>query len=200
MSHEIQDSPEPGTRIRTIVVFSMLFAVFGAVVVFAYWTTFLRPVTTVIVVRHAEKNIESNNPNPDLSPAGQARAQELGRVIGKAGVTAIYATQFRRTQQTVQPLATAFGLPITELNARNTAELGRQISLNNRGGVVVVAGHSDTVPKIIAELGGENFPDIPDSEYDNMFVVTVYRYGQAKVVKLKYGSSVPASGEGMMTH
>ena len=61
------ESPEPRTRIRTIVVFSMFFAVLGAVIVFAYFATFSRPVTTVILVRHAEKNIEPNNPDPDLS-------------------------------------------------------------------------------------------------------------------------------------
>ncbi|MEP6635932.1 MAG: phosphoglycerate mutase family protein [Acidobacteriota bacterium] len=198
MADETDTAPELRTRIRTIVVFSMLFAVFGAVVAFGYWTTFRRPVTTVIIVRHAEKNIEPNNPNPDLSPAGQARARELARILGNAGVTAIYATEFGRTQQTAGPLASSLGLQVTQVEAKNTAELGRQISLNNRGGVVFVAGHNNTVPKIIAELGGGAFPDIPETEFDNMFVLTVYQFGKAKVVKLKYGNPMAASGEGMM--
>src|SRR4029453_9075189 len=108
---------EPRTKLRTILVFSMLFALLGVVVVFAYFATFSRPVTTIILVRHAEKNIEPNNPNPNLSPAGQARAQELVRVLGNAGITAIYATQFVRTQQTAQPLATHLGLPVTQIEA-----------------------------------------------------------------------------------
>jgi broad specificity phosphatase PhoE len=90
----------------------MLFAVLGAVVVFAYWTTFRRPVTTVIVIRHAEKKIEPDNPDPDLSPAGQARAQELVRMFSDAGINAIYATQYKRTQQTVKPLADKLGLAV----------------------------------------------------------------------------------------
>ena len=97
------ESPEPRTRIRTIVVFAMFFAVLGAVIVFAYFATFSRPVTTVILVRHAEKNIEPNNPDPDLSPAGQRRAQELARMFSGAGVNTIYATQYKRTQETVRP-------------------------------------------------------------------------------------------------
>src|SRR4030095_14351548 len=112
-----EEPAEPRTKLRTIVVFSMLFAVLGAVVVFAYFATFSRPVTTVILVRHAEKNIEPNNPNPNLSPAGEARAQELVRILGSSGITAIYASQFVRTQQTVQPLATRLGLPITQIEA-----------------------------------------------------------------------------------
>src|SRR5215208_8289187 len=103
---------EPPTRIRTIVVFSMFFAVFGAVIVFAYFSTFSRPVTTVILVRHAEKKIEPTNPDPDLAPEGVERAQEIARVFGDAGVNAIYATQFKRTQQTVKPLADRTGIAV----------------------------------------------------------------------------------------
>ena len=43
---------------------------------------FLRAVTTVILVRHAEKNIDPDNPNPDLSPEGRARAKELVHILG----------------------------------------------------------------------------------------------------------------------
>jgi len=85
----------------------MLFAVLGAVIVLAYFTTFRRPVTTVILVRHAEKIIDPNNPDVDLSPAGQRRAQEIVRMFGDAGINAIYATQYKRTQQTVKPLGTS---------------------------------------------------------------------------------------------
>jgi len=177
----------------------MLLIVLGAVGVFAYFATFSRPVTTVILVRHAEKNNEPNNPNPNLSPAGQERAGELVRLLGNAGITAVYASQYVRTQQTVQPLANQLGLPVTQIEARNTDELVSQISTRNRGGVVFVAGHNNTVPAIVAALGGGSFPVIPESEYDNMFIVTIYRFGKAKVVKLKYGKpSAPSGGAGMM--
>src|SRR5215212_4100843 len=101
----MEETTEPRTKTRTIVVFAMLFAVLGAVVVFAYFATFSRPVTTVILVRHAEKKIEPANPDPDLAPEGVARAQEIARIFGNAGINAIYATHYKRTQQTVKPLA-----------------------------------------------------------------------------------------------
>jgi phosphohistidine phosphatase SixA len=193
-----EQTPEPRTKLRTIVVFSMLFAIFVAVIVLAYFATFARPVTTVILIRHAEKNIEPDNPNPNLSPAGQQRAQELVRLVGRSGITAIYATQYARTQQTVQPLATALGIPVTQLDSKNTDELVRQITTTHRGGVVFLAGHNNTVPAIIKALGGGEYPTIPETEYDNMFVVTMYRYGSAKTIQLKYGGSAPAEGNQRM--
>ncbi len=192
----MDETPEPRTRIRTIVVFSMFFAVLGAVVVFAYFATFSRPLTTIILVRHAEKNIEPNNPDPDLSPAGQARAQELVRMLSAAGVTAIYATQYKRTQQTVKPLADSLVLTAGIIDSKKTPDLVKEILTAHRGQTVFVAGHNNTVPEIVGALGGGNFPVIPENEFDNMFIVSVYKFGRAKVVKIKYGSASPAGGAG----
>ncbi|PWT81872.1 MAG: hypothetical protein C5B44_03055 [Acidobacteria bacterium] len=193
------DSLEPRTRLRTIVVFSMLFAILAATAIFAYFATFSRPVTTVILVRHAEKNIDPNNSDPDLSPAGQARAQELARMFGNAGINAIYATTYKRTQQTVKPLANRTGVAVNIIDAKQTSELVKQILTTNRGQTVFVAGHNNTVPEAIEALGGEHLPVIPESEFDNMFILTIYRFGKAKLVKFKYGAASPTVGSGTMT-
>src|SRR5215813_2088341 len=194
-----EETVEPRTKTRTIIVFALLFAVFGAVIVFAYFATFSRPLTTVILVRHAEKNIEPTNPDPDLSPAGQERAQELARMFAGAGVNAIFATQYKRTQQTVKPLAERTGVSPQVIDAKQTPELVTDILTNNRGKTIFVAGHNNTVPQIIEALGGDKLPDIPESEYDNLFIVTIYRSGKAKVVKLKYGApTVQGVGSGTM--
>lgn len=182
---------EPRTRLRTIVVFAMLFAVFGAVIVFAYFATFSRPLTTVILVRHAEKKIEPNNEDPDLTPEGVERAQEIARMFGDAGVNAIYATQYKRTQQTVKPLSDRIGVPVSLLNSKQTDELVKQIQTTHRSHTVFIAGHNTTVPAIVSALSGETYPPIPETEYDNLFIVTIYRFGKAKVTKLKYGKHLP---------
>src|SRR3954451_15856178 len=129
----MEQAAEPRTRLRTIVVFVALFAIFGAVVVFAYFSTFSRPVTTVILVRHAEKKIEPTNPDPDLAPDGVERAQEIARVFGDAGINAIYATQYKRTQQTVKPLSDRTGVPVTLLDSSQTNELLKRIQTTYRG-------------------------------------------------------------------
>jgi broad specificity phosphatase PhoE len=190
---------EPRTKLRTIVVFSALFAILGVVVVFAYFSTFSRPVTTVILVRHAEKKIEPSNPDPDLAPEGIERAQEIARVFADAHINAIYATQYKRTQQTVKPLSDRIGVPVTVLDSNQTNELLRRIQTTYRGQTVFVAGHNNTVPAIVSELSGETYPTIPESEYDNLYIVTIYRFGKAKVIKLKYGkSSIQGVGSGTM--
>jgi broad specificity phosphatase PhoE len=184
--------PERRPGLKTALVFLMLFAVLGAVVVFAVLSTFARPVTTVILIRHAEKIIDPNNADPDLSPAGQARAQELVRMFSDAGINAIYATQYKRTQQTVKPLADKLGLRVGQINSKSTAELVTQIRSQNPGQIVFIAGHNSTVPEIVSALGGPQYPVIPESEYDNLYIVTVYRTGKAKVVKMKYGGLSPS--------
>ena len=120
-------------------------------------------------------------------------------MFGGAGVNAIYATQYKRTQQTARPLADRLGLAVTTIDAKKTAELVQQIIIKNRGQTVVVAGHNNTAPEIVAALGGGNFPVIPENEFDNMFIVTIYRSGRARVLKIKYGSaSVAGGGNGTM--
>lgn len=187
----MEEVREPRTRLKTIVVFAMLFAIFGAVVVFAYLSTFSRPLTTVILVRHAEKKVEPANPDPDLAPEGVERAHQIARVFGDAGVNAIYATQYKRTQQTVKPLADRIGVPVTLLDSSQTEELVNQIQTTHRGQTIFVAGHNNSVPAIVSVLSNEKFPQIPETEYDNLFIVTIYRFGKAKVTKLKYGNQSP---------
>ena len=159
-----------------------------------------QPALTLILVRHAEKRIvPPENKDPDLSPAGQARAEELARMFGDSGVAAIYATQYKRTQQTVKPLADKLGLPVTQVEAKKTADLVKQIRAHNAGQVVFIAGHNNTVPEIIAAMGGPQLPIIPETEYDNLYILTIYKDGTAKLLKMKYGSAImPVGSQGMV--
>lgn len=182
---------------KPVVLYSLVGILLGALLVLGY-LSLSRPVTTVILVRHAEKKIDPSDPDVHLSPEGEARAQEIARVLGEAGVTAIYATQYMRTQQTAKPLADRLSVPITKVDSSNSAEVVSQIRSKNKGGVVFVAGHNNRVPEIIKELGGPTFPTIPEDQYDNMFIVTVSGFGRVSVSKIKYGSSASASQQQMM--
>ena len=153
------------------------------------------PVTTVILIRHAEKQIvPPENKDPNLSDAGETRARELVRMFGDAGISTVYATQYKRTQQTVKPLADKLGVTVTVFEAKNTADLVKHIRSRPAGETVLLAGHNNSVPEIIAALGGPKLPIIPETEYDNLFVLTVQSDGTAKLLKMKYGSPLPAAG------
>jgi lysophospholipase L1-like esterase/phosphohistidine phosphatase SixA len=144
-------------------------------------------VTTVILVRHAEKAAPSGD--PPLSAAGEARAKELARVLASVHPKAIFATHFIRTQQTVAPLAAAAGLKPIVINAgaTYTADVVKAIR-ENAGGTIVVAGHSNTTPEVIHALGIADAPPIADPEYDNLFIVTLADGSRPQLLTLHYGA------------
>lgn len=146
-------------------------------------------ITQVIVVRHAEKADASKD--PELSELGQARARALAQVVGKAKLGAVYATQFKRTQATVTPAATAQGVPVTPLDAGDAAGLAARITKDHAGQVVLVAAHSNTVPKVIASLGGPTIPDLADDAFGDLFIVTLIAGEPARLLHLQYAAPAP---------
>ena len=76
----------------------------------------------VVIVRHAEKATNGGN-DPDLSSAGQARAEALARILKDSGITAIFTSEFNRTQETAAPTATSIHVTPTVVAARDTAAL-----------------------------------------------------------------------------
>jgi broad specificity phosphatase PhoE len=138
----------------------------------------------VIVVRHAEKVDQSTD--AVLSEAGHARARALAALLAKAGVTAVYATQYQRTIQTARPLADAVKLQVQTMQADDTAGLVERLRTRHASDVVLVAGHSNTVPEILSRLGHTEAVTIPDDDFGNVYVV-VPRPGSAPVVmKFRY--------------
>lgn len=152
----------------------------------------------VVLVRHAEKATVPGD-DPPLSTAGAERARALADALAHTGVTAVVTTQLRRTQQTAQPLldaldiepeVVAVGDEPVETHAANVAAAVRRHS----NGIVLVVGHSNTVPDIIAALGGPRMPEICESQYANLFVL-VPGPGQAHLVRGTYGAADgPPSG------
>lgn len=156
------------------------------------------PPTTVILVRHAEKKVVgSENKDPDISDEGQARAKEIARMFSGAGIAAIYATQFKRTQQTVKPLSDRLGVAVTKVEAKKTSDLVALIRSTNAGQTIFVAGHNNTVPEIIAALGGPQLPIIPETDFDNLYILTIQKDGVTRLLKLKYGNPLKVGGQNM---
>ena len=141
------------------------------------------PVTTIILVRHAEK---APGENPPLTEDGHRRAGALAHALSSAGVQAIFVSEFLRTQQTADSLAILLGLNPQIIPAADITQLTGRILTDFAGKSVLVAGHSNTVPDIIEALGIPSPPPIPENEFDNMFMVHRPRFGPARLTHLKY--------------
>jgi len=156
--------------------------------------------TTVILVRHAEKAAEPAA-DPGLTADGEARAKALLDVARDAGVSAVITTQFARTRATGQPVAAAMGITPEVVDARGASHAQDVASAIRKhpGQTVLVVGHSNTVPTIIAALGAKQPPAICDAEYDNLYVVTIPPSGAPGVIHGRYGMATPvAAGCGGM--
>ena len=159
--------------------------------VFAAWVWGTAGSTTVIVIRHAEKDLSVSATDPPLTPAGEARAALLANMFGDAQrlghLDAIYVSPALRNRLTAAPLAARLGLAATVAPADDPRGLARRALREHSGGRVLIIGHSDTVPQIVAALSGKSkIPEIEDREYGTMYIVSVPRIGDANLLRLNY--------------
>ena len=177
---------------KTVVLITILMCV-----VTAFAQNDFKP-KTVFLVRHAEKEDEPRQ-DPPLKKEGVARSQELARLLGAAGIKTIYTSQFARTKLTADPVAAKLGLTATPISLRSNPANPRQIAeestaevvnkiMERPGENVLVVGHSNSIPDVIKMLGGDVVPTIDERKFDDLFIVTVYAKGKAKVTHMKYGA------------
>lgn len=145
---------------------------------------FFTPVATVILVRHAERLNDSDTSS--LSEAGLERAATLAHVVGASGLDRIYVSEKTRTLQTAMATAAAIGISPVQITASESDRCADSVNAH-KGERILIVGHSDTVPKIMEELGVSSPPTIERNEFDDMFVVTISRF-RVTFVRLKYGT------------
>jgi broad specificity phosphatase PhoE len=188
----VPESPSLTRRRRTFLAPLWLLAWGGIAILAAaifYWNS--ATTTTIVLVRHAEKQVGAIDDAP-LTPQGEQRATRLAQMFGDSEalgrVQKIYVTDTRRSQQTAASLAQRLGIEPTMVEARiSNADLARKVLRENRGGLAIVVGHSNTVPQLVGELSGrDQVPEMGDEEYDTLYVVTVPTIGRASVLRMKY--------------
>ena len=140
--------------------------------------------TTIFLVRHAERANDGTN-NPPISEDGIKRSQKLAETLANSGVTAIYSTDYKRTRSTIEPLAKANNLEIKLYEAMKESELKRIVE-ENRGGVVVICGHSNTTPWSANFFAGTKLENFNDSDYGNILIVTLWDFGKASLTRVSY--------------
>jgi 2,3-bisphosphoglycerate-dependent phosphoglycerate mutase len=125
--------------------------------------------STIFIVRHGEKADSSND--SDLSEAGRARAEALAKMLKDKNITAVYATEFKRTQQTAAPLAKALGLTVITVQSKDKDALVAKLRASD--GNALVVGHGNTIPDLVKALGISEPINIGENDYDNLFEIVL---------------------------
>lgn len=192
--------PEPLTELRQrpflvpllLPLLALLLVAAGAV-----WLSTGARTTVVILVRHAEA-AASTSGDPELSPRGEQRAGQLGAfladALGGLPVNHIYAADTRRAQQTAASVANQFKLPINLLGGSDWDGLARRIKATHRGETVVVVGYASTLPGVVNHLSARRI-SLDADDHGSIFVVVLPRPGQPRVLRLRYGDALDASGQ-----
>ena len=165
---------------------------YGFFILFIFYLSLSNPaigqeveITTIYLIRHAEK-ADDGTSDPPLSDKGQIRAKNLAFLLQDVEVDAIYSTNYKRTMETVDELSENKNIPVTRYNPGDPAMVESILSAYG-GGNVVIVGHSNTVPATVNQLIGYNqFNQLPESEYDKLFLVNLVKIGEGKVQILRY--------------
>lgn len=162
----------------------LIFLLTALVVISAEAQDLFKP-TTFILVRHAEKASDGTD-DPDLKPEGQQRAKQLAMMLEKTHVAAILSTRFKRTSNTVKPLADAKSLVIKTYESLKKEDFDALIA-EHPGKTIVIAGHSNTVPMMANILtGSDELKPFSDDQYSNALIITTPATGKGNLIWLKY--------------
>jgi broad specificity phosphatase PhoE len=145
----------------------------------------------VFAVRHAEKASEASDPAIPLSDAGRRRGERLAEMLRDCGITAIYSTDTVRTRATAEPLARLLHLTTRIYDTKDSAGHPTAAPLlallrQEPQAVVLVVGHSNTVPELLSALGAPGKVEIADSEYDNLFLLVPAPGGNPVFLRMRY--------------
>jgi broad specificity phosphatase PhoE len=146
---------------------------------------------TVILVRHGEKADASAD--PALSEAGQARANALAKAIADARLGHVFTSTLQRTRLTAGPASKLHSVSIEPVGmdggaAAHVADIAARVRALPGDAVVLVVGHSNTIPLIARALGYKAAADMPECEYDRLTVLDLHD-GRTTAVVGRYGTS-----------
>ncbi|ODP38318.1 SixA phosphatase family protein [Sphingomonas turrisvirgatae] len=131
----------------------------------------------IYVTRHYDT--PAGERDPDLLPAGKARAERLGKLLAGKRIATIYVTDYRRTRQTAAPLATRRGIPVETYDPRDTSGIVARAKAATRP--VLIVGHSNTVPDIVEQLGGTRPAELAHEDFGDLWTLRGGKTGRVKV-------------------
>ncbi len=145
-----------------------------------------QPLTTVFLVRHAEK-VEDGTKNPPLAEKGSRRAAMIRELFASTDFDGLYATPFERTINTLKPLADTLGMTVETYDPNlDLAVLMDQLLHKHAGKKIFIAGHSNTIPGMLNVLiGSKDYEDFTHDQYNDLFMVSLTEKGKASATRLQ---------------
>ena len=171
------------------IVFALLFTGFA---VLLSWFFESQVTTTVIITTHAELETDLNA-NSGLSDQGIQRANSLASTLSSvdvvSGVDVIYATTYRATQETAEPISRLLDLPINIVDQDIVEDFIESIKNDHSGQIILIVSHPENLSRLVVELqGSKNINTESLNKNDQLFIVTVPWFGKVKTLQLGYGA------------
>lgn len=170
-----------------------------SIIVFVATTLFVISVRTadaqqaIFLVRHGETVAPKGTDARPLSEAGHRRAALLATLLKDAGIKAIFTSDLERTIKTAEPLAQALRIeskPLAQISVQfkpsDVEAFADFLRREHRNDVVLIVGHSNSVPALLKALGYPVEVKIPETDFDNLFVVAPKSEGPPTVLRLRY--------------
>jgi len=129
--------------------------------------------STFYLIRHAEKvRTNKSDRDPKLNEKGIIRSLNWKEFFIDKDISKIYSTNYKRTLETVKPIQEAIGLA-TILYSPSSIDYKDFIS-SNKGEIVLVVGHSNTIPNFVNELINDQvYTQIDDLNNSNLYIVNL---------------------------
>jgi broad specificity phosphatase PhoE len=123
------------------------------------------------LIRHAEKRNDATR-NPDLSDKGKERVKNYINYFSNIKLDSVYTTNFKRTFQTANPIATSKGIKPIYYNP-SLVNLNYFVK-KHKGQSVLIVGHSNTTPNFANKLLGKMaYTQMMENDYSSIYKITI---------------------------
>ena len=138
---------------------------------------------TVFVIRHAEQEL-TGLIDAGLRPEGLERAADWATILRPSGLDLVVTSKVQRSRITGAIIAEALEVPRVEFSRGASLALAEFLRENYPEDVILVVGHSGTIPAVLRGFGyADTFP-ISESAYGWLFIVTPLENSPPAVARL----------------
>lgn len=136
----------------------------------------------IYVIRHAEQM--TNTWDPSLTREGRARARNWAQILGDAGISKVFISEYQRSIQTGEIIAESLGISTQAADKHRYVELKKLLSTDYLDESVLIVSHSGVIPRILWEYGYQENVVINKSIYDYLFVIVPNAANKYRVIRL----------------